>query len=237
LQPVNVTTAFVIVGLLIVLFTPIADPMKLSVDDQIARLHAGKISAAHFDYDYLKRQTGRFGTRALQKLAKSKNAEIAKRAKYELANGGAMPAPFAPPPDIVANIHLYPKGKTLPKTLLSQKWIETKSDTGIPACLLYAASPCDVILADMDDDGVDEAIVVIGGTDIYWTGTVLKQMPDGRWMVVGNIFPPHCRGDLETLKAGKYTLAPPQKSIWNVLQANGHDIAFTKATVVTTCPK
>jgi hypothetical protein len=238
LQPVNIGTSFVILVMLVALFTPIADPMNLSVDDQIARLRDGKISAASFDYDYLKNETGRFGKRALEKLAKSKDAEISKRAKYELTNKSGMPE-AAPPLDIAANIHLYPKGKVLPKSLINQNWSEVKTDTGIPACLLYAESPCDVILADMDGDGVDEAIVVVAGTDIYWWGTVLKQMPEGGWMVAGTLPVPHCRGDLDALKAGKFTVAPPKTPTWNVLQVGGHDIPFTTANPVQnpTCPK
>jgi hypothetical protein len=239
LQPVNIGTSFVVIVMLFALFTPIADPMSLSVDDQIARLRTGKVDAAIFDYDYLKRETGRFGVRALEKLAKSKDADIARRAKYELAYGGPMPPPAAPPLDIAANIHLYPKGKTLPPSLLHQNWLEVKADTGVPACLLYAASPCDVILADMDGDGVDEAIVVVAGTDMYWWGTVLKQMPESGWTIAGTLPVPHCRGDLDALKAGKFTTAPPKPSTWNVLQVGGHDIPFTTANPVqnVTCPK
>jgi hypothetical protein len=237
LQPVNIATSFVIIVMLIALFTPIADPMKLSVDDQIARLRAGKISAANFDYDYLKRETGRFGMRALQKLAKVKDAEIAKRAKYELAYGSAMPAPTAPPLDIAANIHLYPKGKTLPPSLLHQNWLDVKADMGVPSCFLYVASPCDMILADMDGDGVDEAIVVVAGTDTYWWATVLKQTPEGGWMVAGTLPVPHCRGDLDALKAGKFTTVPPKPSTWNVLQVGGHEIPFLQTSPAATCPK
>ncbi len=239
LQPVNIGTAFVVIVMLVALFTPIADPMNLSVDDQIARLRAGKIPAANFDYDYLKRETGRFGARALEKLAKSKDTEIAKRAKYELAYGGPMPPPAAPPLDIAANIHLYPKGKTLPPSLIHQNWLEVKSDTGIPSCLLYAATPCDVILTDMDGDGVDEAIVVVAGTDSYWWATVLKQMPEGGWMVAGTLPMPHCHGDLDALKTGKFTTVPPKPSTWNVLQVGGHDIPFlaTNSAQNSTCPR
>ena len=236
LQPVNIGTSFVIIVLLLALFTPIADPMALSVDDQMARLRAGKISAANFDYDYLKRETGRFGVRALEKLAKSKDADVAKRAKYELVNGSSMPAPAAPPVDIAANIHLYPKGKTLPQSMLHQNWLAVKGDTGVPACLLYASSPCDVILADMDGDGVDEAIVVVGGTDLYWWGTVLKQTADGGWTIAGTLPTPHCKGDLEALKAGKFTTAPPKTPAWNVLQVGGHDIPLLQTNPVPVCP-
>lgn len=239
LQPVNIGTSFVVVTLLLLLFTPIADPMKLSAESQVARLRAGRISATAFDYDYLKRETGRFGTRALQELAKSKNSQIAMRAKYELATGSTMPAPAAPLPDIATNIHLYPRGKTLPPSLIRQHWIEARSDTGIPACLIYASTPCDIILADMDGDGVDEAIVVVAGTDLYWWATVLKQMPEGGWTVAGTLLAPHCRGDLEALKAGKFTTTPPKMPSWNVLQVGGHDIPFTKANPVQTptCPR
>jgi hypothetical protein len=235
LQPVNIATSFVVIALLLVLFTPIADPMKLSVDSQIARLRDGRISAAAFDYAYLKRETGRFGLRALRKLAKTRDATIARRAQYALTTGGAWPAP--PPADLAANITVWPKGKTLPPSLLKQNWRAVKTGGPVPSCLTTPGSRCEAVLADMNGDGTGEA-VIINGSNLYWEGTVLEQTLSG-WAIAGILPPPHCKGDLEALRAGKFAMAPPKSPVWNILQIDGRDLAFTPANPASqvTCPR
>jgi hypothetical protein len=66
---VNIATAFVVLAVLLGLFTPIADPARLSVNSQMARLAAGKIGADKFDFDYLKFEGARYGAAALKQLA------------------------------------------------------------------------------------------------------------------------------------------------------------------------
>ena len=240
LEPVNIGTAFVVLVLLLALFTPLADPEKLSVDDQIARLRSGQVSAANFDYDYLKQETGRFGTRALQKLATSKTAEIARRARYALTTGGALPAPPPPPLQIAKNVTVYPKGKSLPAGILKQDWSTVSTDAGVPSCLTQAGSTCDAIVTDLNGDGVDEVIVVTGsGDDMNWYGSVLAQQPDGRWTVIGTLPNPHCKGDFQALRNGNFKLAPPITPALGRIQIGGRDVMFTATNRYQppTCPK
>ncbi|MBC7860049.1 MAG: DUF4153 domain-containing protein, partial [Burkholderiaceae bacterium] len=62
---VNVATTFVILAVLLALFSPVADPARLSVASQMARLNAGEADAATFDFDYLRAHGARYGRRAL----------------------------------------------------------------------------------------------------------------------------------------------------------------------------
>lgn len=237
LQPVNIATSFVVIALLLLLFTPVADPMKLSVDSQIARLRDGRISAAAFDYDYLKRETGRFGLRALHKLSKSKDATIARRAQYALTTGGALPAPPVAPVDLAANITVWPKGKMLPASLLKQNWRAVKTEMSVPSCLTTPGFRCEAVLTDLNGDGAEEAVIV-NGRDIYWWGTVLQQTASG-WTIAGMLPSPHCKGDLQALRAGKFTMAPPKSPAWKTLRIDGRDLAFTPANPAlnVTCPR
>ncbi len=138
LERTNVVTAFAVLVLLGTVFTPFTDPRKVSVDDQIGRLRAHKVSADDFDYSYLVNEGGRFGRRALQKLAvvpgNDKRAlTIRDRARLALSVG--MPEPvIAPAPlDIAKNFTVYPRGAALPPGFATQKWTATNSSMDIPA--------------------------------------------------------------------------------------------------------
>jgi hypothetical protein len=228
LQPVNIGTAFVVIALLVALFTPIADPMNLSVDDQIARLRDGKVSAAKFDYAYLKNQTGRFGMRALEKLTKVKDKDISSRAKYALKPESAPAPPPPAPKDIAANVTVYPKGAKLPEAMLQQKWNAALTDGGVPTCLTSASGGhCDAILTDLNGDGVPEVIIVtVVGDPAYWYGSVMQAQPDGTWMVVGGLPSPHCPGDLDALRAGRFKVASAAAPPLGDIQIAGRPVIF-----------
>src|SRR5215472_15483565 len=165
LESVNIFVAFLILVLLIALFTPLADPVRLSTLSQVSRLESGQISAQKFDFDYLKKEGGRYGELALKDLAARKSgpfaAEIAKGATMALNNATSTKRNSAS--DIEANITVYPKGRTLPATFLKQDWTKLGS-IGIPSCLTSDAK-CDAFFVDADGDGEDEILVVYGNND------------------------------------------------------------------------
>ncbi|MCB5426220.1 DUF4153 domain-containing protein [Altererythrobacter sp. CC-YST694] len=65
----------------LLLALPILDFGGISAANQLSRLERGKVSAEDFDYEALKWDFGDAGKRALTKLAKSKDAEVAKLAR------------------------------------------------------------------------------------------------------------------------------------------------------------
>ena len=71
---VNVWATWLILAVLMALFSPLADPARLSVSDQLARLRDGRTSAGDFDYLYLRFDAGRHGHQALQALARGQDA-------------------------------------------------------------------------------------------------------------------------------------------------------------------
>jgi hypothetical protein len=81
LERTNVAAAVLTVGVILALFSPLLDPARLSVGDQVARLKRGDVSAAAFDYGFLRFDAGKIGRAALAELAGSPNAEVARRAK------------------------------------------------------------------------------------------------------------------------------------------------------------
>lgn len=69
----------------LLLALPILDFAGISAANQLSRLERGKVSAEDFDYEALKWDFGDAGKRALAKLAKSDDAEVAKLAREALA--------------------------------------------------------------------------------------------------------------------------------------------------------
>lgn len=90
LASVNAVAAFVAVGLLIALSSPIADPARLSVADQVSRLETGKVAADQFDYTMLASWGVRYGKAALEHLKAKKDGPdasyIATQAAITLEN-------------------------------------------------------------------------------------------------------------------------------------------------------
>ena len=54
LEPTNIATGVLVVAVIVALFSPIADPARISVDDQLARLENGASSPEKFDYQFLR---------------------------------------------------------------------------------------------------------------------------------------------------------------------------------------
>jgi hypothetical protein len=136
IAPTNIITAFVVLAILLALFTPLADPARLSVANQIARLEPGKVGVDSFDFNYLKVHGARYGKEALEKLKTSDGPDAAtKRARAEAAindeNQWAAAnnrAPIANSGDVAANITVWPKTKALPQSFLNQNWSEAKPE-------------------------------------------------------------------------------------------------------------
>src|SRR5690606_23887481 len=116
LERTNITAAVLMVAVVLALFTPLADPQRLSVDNQMDRLASGAVSAEQFDYAFLKFEAGRHGQAALARLARSDNPEIARRAREAEAGVSrwALPdvRPESPPPEI----GVHPEGADLPES-------------------------------------------------------------------------------------------------------------------------
>lgn len=185
LEPTNIAMAFVMIAVLLALFTPLADPRRLSVNDQVARLEKGKVKVAEFDYEFLRFDAGRFGREALDRLKTSANPEIAKHSKAAAALTGRTYArsrePAAPGRD--PRITFHPKGARPPEGFLTA--ITTGERYG--GCLSSDAN-CDASLLDVTGDGRPEVLMTSG-----WDIEVYGPGGDGVWRKLGSFQPP-CSG-------------------------------------------
>jgi hypothetical protein len=174
LEITNIVAAFVSLALLLAIFSPLADPARLSVDNQMARLEAGTVKADKLDYQFLRFDSGRYGREALVAL-KAGGGEAGKRATAALAETERRgDAPDAVLLDAARLPVIWPAGRTLPQDFFAQQWARDQQR----ACTI-GPDECQAALLDLTRDGVEE-VVIISGQRAWVHGRV-----DGKWRFLG----------------------------------------------------
>ena len=212
IETTNVATALVAIVVLISLLTPIADPARISVASQIARLNSGKISPDSFDYAFLRFDAGRYGEEALQRLAEGDpTSVVAARAVNMLTANTRNEARDATATDRKAQIKvLSPLGAGLPQSFLDEDWHKYDrrvSHDGIPDCLLNAgAAPCEAFIVDLNNDAVPE-IMLLWRATTQWA--VFEEI-GGRWVFRGDYrFNLRCPGTPEAFATRRFEIVAP----------------------------
>ncbi|MNR90731.1 hypothetical protein D3C72_217220 [compost metagenome] len=210
---VNVLTAFLVLATLIALFTPVADPARIAVANQLARLESGAVSADKFDFEYLRFEGARYGNQALQAFKDKKDgpdaALISKRATAALEKKSrwSRQNPNANAESRGANISVWPSGSTLPAAFLSQDWGDGGRNYLLPDCLKLQDSKCNAYLMDMNGDG--KAEILLKNVQDYGQLVVFMLQTDG-WKPVGTVTGnAGCKEVTEALAAGRFRSAAP----------------------------
>lgn len=216
LERTNIVTACVIVGLVLSLLSPVADPARIAVADQLRRLESGKEMPETFDFRFLKFHSGRYGKAALEKLAARTEgpnagaiAERARQAKALLTPWDA--ALRAGPSQRAANIAVvHPRGQALPDSFLQQDWT-TEKQWQRPRCLAAAGARCQAVLIDLDGDGAVEILLFDlsrhrGGL----TSGAFKAGSDATRTWLGPIPNVHCALVLDALETGQFRVVEPR---------------------------
>jgi len=73
IETTNVVGEFTALALLLLLFTPVADPARIAVADQMKRLRNGTTPPEKFDVSFLRFHGGRYRMAVLDELAASKD--------------------------------------------------------------------------------------------------------------------------------------------------------------------
>jgi uncharacterized protein DUF4153 len=218
----NVVVAYVILAVLLALLTPIADPARLSVADQVARLESGKTSADQFDFAFLRFQAGRYGERALERLKSKQDGpdatQISQKANEALdwrtrADAGTTMVPVTPQRR-AANITVLNSKTPLPDSFLQQDWQETSSPFLLPPCLTSNAK-CEAVWSDLSGDGNPELLLFALPTGI---AVAFQSTTDGRWAVLGSVANAQCAGVRDGLKSGKFETVP---SLFREIEVGG----------------
>ena len=210
----NFYVSLLIIAILLALLTPLADPSRIAVQNQVARLTSGKIAPEKFDFHYLRWGGGRYGMIALETLAQGKVSVVREAAAKTLLQKNEYEGPAAihqPPQMLAARITVHPIGVRLPQSFLATDWSNDVT-YGSAACLQDIKIRCEALIMDMDGDG--HAEVLIFGRDLYDT-EVLGDAGTGKWQREGEIaFPFNCRSVLDALRSGHLEMAEnPWKGI------------------------
>lgn len=203
LELTNVLSAFVALGLLIALLTPLADPAQIAVQDQVRRLQRGLVTPEAFDFNFLRFHAARYGKEALERL-KADNSNpraiaIAQKADEALKREHPTSAAVAEqsPQELLAKIVL-PPGATLPATFLQQKW--ENSDWPLQC----SREDCKGFFVDFDGDQQME-ILLVGR---FYTAAY-KLSADNSWALLGRLETSGCGTTIDALRAGRFkTVAP-----------------------------
>jgi hypothetical protein len=208
---------------LLALNTPVADPARIAVADQLHRLQAGTVPPDRFDFRFLRFLAGRYGRDALQQLAahagEPNASAIATRAAQALQAKGfsvLSPPPLPPPitPEQVShNVTVtWPEGASLPDDLVHEDWSTFRLPWPITSCF-GGKRRCGAVLADLDGDGAPE-VVLFDMPDAGVTGVVavnvLHKAADGHWTNLGPLMNANCPGVGAALAAGHVEVVEPQ---------------------------
>jgi hypothetical protein len=215
--PVNIGTAFVILAVLLALFSPLLDPARISVAQQVARLENGLQTAEKFDFDYLKFQGKRYGLAALERFKTSYTGKYEALVQEKAARTLEKKNPWekieiAPTvQELHASLKVWPSSKTIPDSFLTQDWEKSTDKWSLPACLKNKTALCDVYPIDFDGDNKDE-LLIIDQVGPSARAAVFAQAPDAHWAISTTL--PHdfatCSVFREKLQHGDYKLVAPR---------------------------
>lgn len=203
LEAGNIASALAVILVSLALFTPIADPARLSVSDQMRRFRAGITPVDQLDLAFLRFEGASYGRAALQSLAQDRSTDEARTLSDRVATVLAARSQYELGPQmngqpVLAALVMRPEGTPLPEDLGA-----FLNQVAVGMCV--EERPCSVLLRDLNGDGVDEALV--GTASVLW---VYARNATG-WVQIGSVnfrgAPPHVE---EALRTGDIRVVPAQ---------------------------
>jgi hypothetical protein len=237
LETVNVFASLVILGVLLLLLTPAADPARLSVDSQLARLAHGQVSAGDFDYQFLRFDSGVFGRHALLRLEHDADPEVRSRAarmqditvRRYYAQGKVDPAATEA---AFSHATIYPIGTPLPADFKSQDWGKNAS---FGSDCLQNGGICEIYVVPYGSAGAVAVIVhavpyAARPANFYPSSSARLYERDvsGHWVNTGIFNHIDCPDVVTALRAGKVTPVRPEH---DDLLVNGLRLKFISTEI------
>lgn len=182
IERTNVIAGVIAVITIIALFTPLADPSRLSVADQMRRLDNGRISAEDFDYRFMRFDAGRSGGKALERLAASDDPEIARRAQEAMARENRYGWANDENPVTESDLVVLPEGAVLPPGFQVSRF--RLGDTW--HC--NPTEPCVATVRDLDGDGIEEVLLATESS------ITIYARRDEAWVLIGHYWTNRCPG-------------------------------------------
>lgn len=237
----NFATALLVLAVLFALFTPLADPARISVASQMARLQAGRVKPDAFDYNFLRWQVGRYGRDALLKLAAASSpAAIRAQASAALAATVQYSSPTVPaaPVNLSKRLIVHPTGRSVPSSFLATKWNDDPASVNHASCVTMSIYTCDLVFADMDGDGRDEILLIATKA----TAVVIYKQTSAGWRIAGSFTLPYsCTENYRAaLLRSDFRLLPPAWQLKDFEIGGTHfmpQTPFALSAPSPTCPK
>lgn len=184
LERTNVWTAVLEIAVILALFSPIADPFRLSVADQVARLERGAVAPDKFDYRFLRFESGKAGQAALARLTRSSDPETARRARDAQKVENRWDRGEVGSPDVTPAFEIAPADAALPAGFVAP----VRAGDDRAECRSSGERACVASAVDLNADGRPEVLVANGWSVRLWT-----QGADGRWVNAGQWTFQRCR--------------------------------------------
>ena len=163
----NIALSFVVLGLALLLHTPLMDPLKRSAEDQEHRFLNGTVDVAHFDFGTMRFELGHYGQAVLDRMSQltthpGHQQIIDQLAKLETAKSKwewnrAIPSLTAD--EILSKLTVFPADHVLPSDFL------TAVSSGENRYLFDGCSPdhlCDLVAGQWDSDCDTEYVFLNG---------------------------------------------------------------------------
>lgn len=194
MAPTNIGLSLFSVAVILALLTPVADPAKLGVADQLHRLASGRTPVDRFDFLALKFKEARYGREALKALA-AKPGPVGDKAKAALAAASyAQPNEATPAAEKTVVVLHGPKGPAIPAF--------ADDDWHLGDC--RANAPCDGVWLTLRNAKAPQLLVVHAQ---QLRADLVAPEDDGKWRATGSFT--LCAGDREALLVGKAMVAAP----------------------------
>ena len=181
----NFLAAYLSLALILALFSPLADPARLMVADQVARLRSGAIAADKFDFAALKFNGAKWGKEALDQLSKDQTiadaAEVNDKAAKALTQTnrfGLGPKPVEAG-ELASHIRAVPEGHPIPDGLYEA--IRASLSPIRPVCVMGSAV-CVVRFVALRP-GEPEAALFFGLNFDH----LFEQDSEGKWSMTANL--------------------------------------------------
>jgi hypothetical protein len=234
-ETTNVVTAWVVLALVLALFSPLADPARLMVADQVARLKSGAVRPERFDFEALKFDGARWGAAALDELSRIGGdnpdaAEIRTAAAraLALAGRGAQKRPDPPPltaETVTGRFDVYPAGRVLPQTFLDAG-LRRLPGIGAPVCFQAYDEKCLAFFVTLRPRE-PEALLVFRNVAPA-VSQVFEQDQAGQWRNSGLLVgPTFCTSVRRGLEKGDIATPPHE---WPDVVVGGHRLIIAPPT-------
>lgn len=205
----NLILSILILIIYIALHTPIADPARLAVMNQVNRLKTGQVAVEKFDFYALRYQGQRYGQEALKDIELNwqgaKVDDVRERIQNALNLKPETPQ-FKPLNMEEKNLLLIVNTKDKPPaSFYKQQWQVMDGTITIPTCLYRKGQACNAwVLQDADNKTL---ILILSSVNFIG----FKENANGTWSAIGSWnFPYGCENKiLETARKGQLKLVPP----------------------------